>query len=269
MNRLKALQALGTEGKGVAVEAVYLAQRIDTRQLEGHDRLASTPLVVEAGRNGLCVLFRYGVTVFVNVDPLEQASYRESLSPLLRETFATPISDRLSLRIERHANDEVREGVVFCSTLDIERIQVIADALAKSVALVHYEETAASAFEEVDPLALQLERQGTTPRNARALAKRIGSTLRTLTRMVGRVEAAEKPEVLWEHPELDPLYARLSDELELVERHRALERKLDVMSSAARAFLDLRLHAQSLRVEWYIVILILIEIVISLYELSR
>ena len=100
------------------------------------------------------------------------------------------------------------------------------------------------------------------------LAKRIGSTLRTLTRMVGRVEAAEKPEVLWEHPELDLLYARLSDELELTERHRALERKLDVMSSAARSLLDLRLHAQSLRVEWYIVFLIFVEILIYLYELS-
>lgn len=82
------------------------------------------------------------------------------------------------------------------------------------------------------------------------------------------MEAAEKPEVLWEHPELDSLHARLSDELELVERHRALERKLDVMSRAARVLLDLRLHARSLRVEWYIVALILIGIVISLYDLS-
>ena len=120
----------------------------------------------------------------------------------------------------------------------------------------------------MEPLAFDLERKGTTPRSARTLAKRIGHTLTTLTRAVGRVEAAEKPEILWEHRELDALYARLSDELELVERHRALERKLDVMSSAARDLLDLRLHAQNLRVEWYIVLLILVDIVISLYELA-
>jgi uncharacterized Rmd1/YagE family protein len=267
--RIDALREIAIEGRDLGVEAIYLAQRIDVRQLEGHHRLASTPLVVEAGRDGLCVLFRYGVVVFINVEPVEQANYRSALEPLLRETFDAPVSDRLALIVDPEAGDQVRNGVIVCATLDIERVQVIADALAKSVALIHYEETAASAFEEVEPLALDLERRGTTPRNARALAKRIGSALRTLTRTVGRVEAAEKPEVLWEHPELDAFYAKLSDELELVERHRALERKLDVMSSAARAFLDLRLHAQSLRVEWYIVILILIEIVISLYELSR
>jgi uncharacterized Rmd1/YagE family protein len=268
-DRLEALGEIAGDGRDIVVEAVYLAQRIDTRQLEGHHRLASTPLVVEAGRDGVCVLFRYGVAVFFNLDPVEQASYCKALEPLLRETFETPVSDRLSLVIDPRAPDHVREGVVVCPSVDIERIQVIADALGKSVALIHYEETAASAFEEVEPLALELERKGTTPRNARTLSKRIGGALRTLTRTVGRVEAAEKPEVLWEHPELDPLYARLSDELELVERHRALERKLDVMSNAARAFLDLRLHAQSLRVEWYIVLLIVIEIVISLYEISR
>jgi uncharacterized Rmd1/YagE family protein len=248
---------------------LYLSQRIDTRQLEGHHRLASTPLVVEAGRDGLCVLFRYGVVVFFNLNPVEQANYCEALAPLLLETFEVPVRDRLSLVIDPQAADHVREGVIVCPSLDIERVQVIADALAKSVALVHYEETAASAFEEVEPLALELEQKGTTPRNSRDLVKRIGGALRTLTQTVGRVEAADKPEVLWEHPELDPLYARMSDELELVERHRALERKLDVMSNAARALLDLRMHAQSLRVEWYIVILIVIEIVISLYELSR
>jgi uncharacterized Rmd1/YagE family protein len=266
VSRIDMLRQNAHEGREIAIEAVYLAQRIDTRQLEAHP-LASTPLVVAAGREGLCVLFRYGVVVFVNVMPMEQAAFRVELDALLTERFEEPVSDRLVLAIQRVDGDRVRDGVVTCPSFDLERIQVIADALAKSVALIHYEQTASSAFEEVEPLALDLEREGHTPRNARSLAKRIGSTLVTLTRTVGRVEAAEKPEVLWEHPELDSLYARLSDELELVERHRALERKLDVMSSAARALLDLRLHAQSLRVEWYIVALIVIEIVISLYQL--
>lgn len=268
VSRIERLREIGRAGREIAVEAVYLAQRIDTRQLEA-ERLASTPLLVDAGREGLCVLFRYGVVVFLNVTPAERTGFISAVEPLLTERFEKPVSDRLVLTIEAIDADRVRGGVVVCPDIDIERVQVIADALAKSVALIHYEETASSAFEDVEPLAFNLERTGRTPRSARGLAKRIGSILMTLTRTVGRVEAADKPEVLWEHPELDSLHARLSDELELVERHRALERKLDVMSNAARSLLDLRLHAQSLRVEWYIVLLILVEIVIALYELSR
>jgi len=80
---------------------------------------------------------------------------------------------------------------------------------------------------------------------------------------------AEKPEVLWDHPQLDPLYARVEDELELVARQRALERKLAVAEQATRVVIELRQHTQTLRIKWYIVVLILVEITISLYELSR
>ena len=60
---------------------------------------------------------------------------------------------------------------------------------------------------------------------------------------------------------------RLEDEYELRERHVALERKLDLISRTAETLLDLMQHKRSLRVEWYIVILIVIEILLTLYEI--
>jgi len=74
--------------------------------------------------------------------------------------------------------------------------------------------------------------------------------------------------VLWEQPELERLYVRLEDEYELRERHLALERKLDLISRTAETMLDLMQHKRSLRVEWYIVILIIVEILLTLYEIS-
>lgn len=266
--RLDSLRELAATGTRLTVEALYVAQRIETRQLEA-ERVASTPLVVKAGAHGLCVLFRYGVVVFVQLTDAEMLAFRTAIAPLLREPFAEPVTDRLQIAVPAVEADRVNDEVVACPDLDVERIQVIADALAKNVALTQHELTVAAAFDEVEPLASRLAQTGTTPRRARSLAMRIGNTLQTQTLMVGRVEAAEKPEVLWEHPELEPLYARLSDELELVERHRELERKLAVMASAARSLLDLRMHAQSLRVEWYIVALIMVEILISLFEMVR
>lgn len=50
---------------------------------------------------------------------------------------------------------------------------------------------------------------------------------------VGRVEVDEKPETLWERPDLERFYVRLEDEYELKERHLALERKLELISRTA------------------------------------
>lgn len=84
--------------------------------------------------------------------------------------------------------------------------------------------------------------------------------------MVGRVEVTEKPELLWDHPEHEQLYLRLEDEYELTERHAALDRKLSLISRTAETVLSILQDKRTLRVEWYITILIVIEIFITLGE---
>ena len=82
-------------------------------------------------------------------------------------------------------------------------------------------------------------------------------------KMVGRVETGEKPELLWDHPELERLYVRLAEEYELRDRDRALDRKLDVISRTVETLLGLVQTRSSLRVEWYIVLLIVAELLLS------
>jgi uncharacterized Rmd1/YagE family protein len=84
--------------------------------------------------------------------------------------------------------------------------------------------------------------------------------------MVGRVEVEEKPDLVWDRPDLDRLYVRLGDEYELRERHRALGRKFELISRTVQTLLQLLQHRSTLRVEWYIVILIVVEILITVYE---
>jgi uncharacterized Rmd1/YagE family protein len=67
--------------------------------------------------------------------------------------------------------------------------------------------------------------------------------------------------------ELDRLYERLATEYELRDRDLALARKLDLIARTAETYLDLVNHRQALRVEWYIVILIVAEIVLSLWQI--
>lgn len=85
--------------------------------------------------------------------------------------------------------------------------------------------------------------------------------------MVGLVEIEDKPEQLWDWPNLERLYLRLEDEYEIRERHRVLERKLALISRTAQTVLDLMQHQSAVRVEWYIVILIVVEILLNIYEL--
>jgi uncharacterized Rmd1/YagE family protein len=71
----------------------------------------------------------------------------------------------------------------------------------------------------------------------------------------------------WDNPGLEGLFARLEDEFELRERHTAIERKLGLISRTSHTLLEVLSGRHTLRVEWYIVILIVMEILLSLYTL--
>ena len=59
----------------------------------------------------------------------------------------------------------------------------------------------------------------------------------------------------------------LEDEFEIHERLAALDRKLELIARTERTLVDLISTKHSLRVEWYIVGLIVFEIVLTLYEM--
>jgi uncharacterized Rmd1/YagE family protein len=151
--------------------------------------------------------------------------------------------------------------------IDTERLQLVADAIAKSLILGHYETGIAGIFERIEPLAAALRERGRAGAAGADLLRQIGNVLFIQHNMVGRVETGEKPELLWDHPELERLYLRLSEEYELRERSRALDRKLDVISRTVETLLSLVQSRSSLRVEWYIVALILAELVLTVYPL--
>jgi uncharacterized Rmd1/YagE family protein len=139
--------------------------------------------------------------------------------------------------------------------------------LAKSVVLAQYEATLAHVFDAVEPFAHGLRQRGGAAPKGHDLLRYIGDTLLMQHKMVGRVEVGEKPDVLWDDPGLTRLFARLEDEYEIQERRLALERKLDLITRTVETLVDLLQNKRSLRVEWYIVILILIEIGLTLYQL--
>jgi uncharacterized Rmd1/YagE family protein len=145
-------------------------------------------------------------------------------------------------------------------------LQIVAGVLAKSVVLAHYEIGTARIFDQIEPLAEGLQRTTRDERWGKELLRQLGRTLSIQHKIIGRVEITDKPDLLWDAPDLERIYLRLEDEYEIRERHLALERKLNLISQTAETVLDLLRHNTGLRLEWYVVILIVVEVLLSVYD---
>ena len=254
-------------GTVLTARAVLLGERIDLRGFDSAQRLATNPLVVRAGDGQYVALFRYGAAVFFDINPLQEVAFLEQLAPFVRESYAKRETEDVRLHVDLAADEQVVSGEIVLHELDVEGLQVVADVLAKSVVLGYYEATLAGVFDAVEPFAARLSQGGRTIPKGKDLLRYVGDTLLIQHKMVGRVEVGEKPDVIWERPELNRLFARLEDEFELAERRLALERKLDLISRTVGTLLDLLQSRRSLRVEWYIVVLIVFEIFLTLYQM--
>jgi uncharacterized Rmd1/YagE family protein len=248
--------------------AHLLGERIDLRGLEHERPLALTPLTIRVGETGCAVLLRYGVVVTFALSEAEEQSLLASLRHLVSDAYDPPETETVQLELRPEADDQVDpSGRIVLKAMTAPRLQIVADILAKHIILSHYEAGIAAVFDRLEPLAGGLRRTGRSGSQGRLLLKHIGGVLLIQHKMVGRVEATERPEVLWENPELERFYGRLESEYELRDRSRALDRKLDFIFRTAETLLSLVESRRTLRLEWYVVALIVLEVLLSLYSI--
>ena len=252
-------------GESLKAHALLLGARLDLRSWPEGEVAARMPLALRLPEGGIAVLFRHGVAVLFATTARGEQALRERLEPLVEGRYPAPEEESLALRVDPGRAEGLADGALNLHAGSIERLQLVADVLSKSTLLAHYETRLGAEFDRIEPFALQLEREGRNPGRTREHMKRIGALLRMESRMVGRAEIGDKPELLWEHPELERFYALLEGEFEIRERLAVVERKLDLAGRTVRTMVDLINARHSLRVEWYIVALIAFDIGMTLY----
>jgi len=256
-------------GIRTTARAFFVSERLNTSGLERGDVLATTPLAFRVNANGVAILFRYGVVVLIGLNALEEEEFLRGLEQRMTGKFAR--RDEEIAIVERAADREELippGGPISLQSLSPERLILIAEALAKSVVLARHEREVASVFDTTEPFARELAQRGQMRGGRQAILKHIGNALLVRHRVSGPVEVEEKPDVLWDKPHLERLYARLEDEYELKERAESLNRKLAVIAESAQVLTDIIDTRRSLRLEVIIVLLILFEVIMTIYQLA-
>ena len=269
-------------GPGFQAQAVLAGSGIDLAALGSTDRTGGAPLVVEligtltggglagstAVAGGRAVLFRYGAVVFFDASPAGITDYLRQIGPQIRQPLppAERETEVLEIRLDAAGKDAIEGNALVLAEATLEKLQLVADIMAKSVSLAHHERNIERQFERIEPFAVNLDHWGRGGRAARELLQHLGGALLAEHRVVAGARVDDSPELLWDHPELERFWARLRDEFEIRERFSALHGKLALISRTAETALELMQNRRSLRVEWAIVGLIVFEIALTLVQ---
>ncbi len=252
----------------IMARAVLVGDRIDAAGLERAEMIATVPLAIRFGATKFVALYRFGVAVFAGLSAAEEANFLDKIAGRISGKPDGKNEETAVLEIRPDYEDRVPPGgPVEIPELSAARFLVVADVLAKSVSLARDEGKLGGVFDIIEPFAAQLAQTGRAPWNRRSMLKLIGQALLAQHRISGRVAIEEKPDILWDRPSLEQLYARLEDEYELSERAKTVTQKLNVIVETGQALTDIFDVDRSTRLEAVIVALILIETLITVLQI--
>ncbi|HXC13966.1 MAG TPA: RMD1 family protein, partial [Stellaceae bacterium] len=122
------------------MRALLLGERIDTRALERDASLGTAPLTLDIPGGGAAVVFRYGAVVLFGERSAATDEFVKRLAPSVIGAFALPEQDEARLLVRPDSDQHVDpSGNIILRDRSTERLQLVADILAKSLVLSYYE----------------------------------------------------------------------------------------------------------------------------------
>ncbi|WP_038028631.1 RMD1 family protein [Thermonema rossianum] len=212
-------------------------------------------------------VFDYGVVAFYGFDEVEMSDHIAFIKKHAEAALEQPLSDFIEVEVnDRLAKPRVQDDVVMIPDLSLDYIRIITLNLAQSVALDFYEELALQLLKANKAYVDELEENGRLKISKRNLLRFIGRCRNVKNSIVDNLYILDEPLITWEDPDLSRLNSRLKESFDIYNRFRDMDYKLRIIEENLTLFTDLIHHRESSRLEWIIIILILVEVVNLLLE---
>ncbi|MFH1342164.1 MAG: RMD1 family protein [Pseudomonadota bacterium] len=259
-----------TSAQRLVARALRLGRRLRLAGLEAGDFhrsevITSSPLVLRLGGGGFAAMVPFGTVVLIGVSKGEEEAFLQALGDRVESRLDAPVIVASEIRIG--TSEGIAGDIITVPSLSPPRLVAIVDALAKNVALAFEEEEVRKLIEVLEPFASDLASSGRLPWKRRQMLRTVGHSLLIHHRLLERVEVEERPELLPGDGDVGRLHERLAEAYHFKKRAKALSRRLDAIEVMMAALTELIDAQRGIRLETMIVLLIIFEISVYLYEL--
>lgn len=250
--------------KEFKVEAYHVAENIDIKNCS--EKLSGTILM--ESKNELfyalspekyVLIFSYGVVVFYDTSELQLTEVLKLLFPvkdknlLLKDDFKIIFSNSEELKVNFNS--------LSINRLDQEAVKIVMLNLAQSLAIAHYDQVSQELLFRVRQFTTQMEDKGTLKISRKNIMRFIGKGLNTKNKIAENLYILDAPPVTWNDEYLDEINRTLSKHFDLALRYRSIENTFNIIEANLDTFLELYHQKESSKLEWIIIILILVEVI--------
>lgn len=257
----------GTKIKYVKHEAetVYVGEFIDLKKVQENVRKYSYlnrdhPLVVRLLKDQYAVLTKFGAVTFWNVPFRLRTDFLKEIQPFVKTKRADYNYDEETDVLAGGDLIKITFDKVFLPKLGVNEIKIISYVLSQSVALERYEDEIETSLSEIGTIVENLKTAGQALLTEKQLLKQIGNALSVKQTAVAHLSLFDKPEEVWESPELESLYNRMNAEYELQDRFDILDEKIKYLSDISQMLMNFLAEKRNAFLEKIIILLFVADL---------
>ncbi|MFD2562841.1 RMD1 family protein [Aquimarina rubra] len=205
-------------------------------------------------------VFKYGVVCFYNIDENQIEKICSEILVFARNHNIGNMSESMEITLGGSSN-LVSFSQVSLKEFSLESLRLIMLNVSQSVALDNYANISEQILEDTKVHTTYLEEKGKLDIGGKKLKKYIGRVLNIKNKISENLYIFDSHDVTWDDEILNKLDQDLKRVFDLKDRYRSIQDQVEIIKENLELFKDIMFHKESSKLEWIIIILILVEVV--------
>jgi uncharacterized Rmd1/YagE family protein len=220
----------------------------------------SDELFYKSSTKKFIYIFHYGMVCFFNMTKTEIDIILQDIKPFCDTFIVKRNSEEIPIDIQPDTL-KVQFDHVILPELNHEMIRLVMLNTSQSVALNSYSKITEELLTETNKHTKYLENKGKLNISGNKLKRFIGKVLNIKNKISENLYIFDSPESTWENEQLNKLNTELKQTFDLTDRYRLIHDRIEIIKENLELFKDIMDHNESSRLEWVIIILIVIEVI--------
>jgi uncharacterized Rmd1/YagE family protein len=205
--------------------------------------------------------FPYGVVVFWGFSEEEEKPLLAALKKF--ETDPLPKVELDEFGFSYGEKMKIQDDEIVLQKKDVLTKLAISFAIGQAVKLTVFEEVISRTIERSKQIPKDLADKGKITLSRKETSRKMGELYLERNYINLHSEILDTPELFWEHADLEPIYRKMAHYLDTNKRVDLLNRRLNLLHELFEILSDGLNHQHSSRLEWTIIILIIIEVALG------
>jgi uncharacterized Rmd1/YagE family protein len=213
-------------------------------------------------------MYNFGSLVFINMafnEIQDMVKYLKTIDKTMKIDDIQKFSDDYRLEVRADYEYSLGNETMTASLFEKYYLDIISMILAKSISLEMVEYETDKLLDNIEDVIGFLE-QGKLNMSDKQLAKTTAKVIRFKYNTISNLMLFEKPSAAWNNEDIEKFFMEMMNLFDIEDRYSKITRKTEILRNITEVFGSLSHEKRATKLEVIVVLLILFEVILALFE---